>query len=303
LGDLLAGCTINTAEDEDDIPDFDFGVYQESPAEITRTVRSLESPVEGLKTTFILSNTGQCRLIQAQILDLNQGFEVVADAPALLFNAGQIFKFDYAWPPLEEGRHTITLTLQFLKPDGAQYNLPDREFVLALNLTLQLDSDGDTVPDISDCCPQRAGVPALSGCPDSDSDGFVEQNDKACPALKTDACPHAAQKAAGKDGCPDSDGDGVLDKEDCCPDTPGTIRGCPDGDGDGFPDAGSVCPDLPNDGCPDKTCGQNGGCPSCRTEYDKCKRCAEWGTDTNEKVICVSEEEYDCNPHEVCTCP
>jgi len=302
LGDLLAGCTIITKEGE--TPDFDFGVYQESLVDVDRTVRTLK-PVEGLETTFVLSNTGQCRLIQAQILDLNDGITVVKDLP-MLFNAGQSLKVDYAWPPLEAGQHTITLTLQFLKPDGAQYNIPGHEFVLVLNLTLQLDSDDDTVPDVDDCCPQTAGLPALRGCPDSDTDGFVERNDKACPALKTDLCPNAAQGAAGKDGCPDSDGDGVLDKDDCCPQTAGlpTLSGCPDNDGDGFPERNDkACPNLPVIDQDPGRCGKDNGKPICHTAYDKCTRKVEDGTNPDGSTK-YKDEEYDCNPHEVCDpCP
>jgi len=300
LGDLLAGCTINTQEGEP--ADFDFGVYQESPVDVVRTVRALK-PVEGLKTTVVISNTGQCRLIEAGVL---QGLEVIAKSPEILLNAGQTFTFDYAWPPLEEGQHTAPLMLQFRTPDGAPYNLPGREFVLALNLTLQLDSDGDGVADEEDCCPQTSGVAALSGCPDGDSDGFVDQNDKACRTLQADLCHDAAQVAAGHDGCPDSDGDGVLDKDDCCPSNSGTLRGCPDGDADGFPDAGSICPDLPNDNCPDKSCGQNGGCPNCRTEYDKCsvEVCEDkYNAETSQIEKDCRTEYHDCTPHEVCTCP
>jgi outer membrane protein OmpA-like peptidoglycan-associated protein len=54
----------------------------------------------------------------------------------------------------------------------------------------------------------------------------------------------------------DRDHDGVPDKEDRCPDQPGSPEtdGCPDKDGDGIPDIDDKCPDEPgpaeNQGCP-----------------------------------------------------
>lgn len=52
----------------------------------------------------------------------------------------------------------------------------------------------------------------------------------------------------------DSDGDGVLDKDDDCPNTPGTLNGCPDKDKDGIADAQDACPEVAGlaelNGCP-----------------------------------------------------
>lgn len=54
----------------------------------------------------------------------------------------------------------------------------------------------------------------------------------------------------------DRDGDGVADKDDKCPDTPGSVAfmGCPDTDGDGIADKNDTCPGeagpLANNGCP-----------------------------------------------------
>ena len=36
------------------------------------------------------------------------------------------------------------------------------------------DTDGDTVPDLLDACPQQAGLPDLGGCPDRDGDGVPD---------------------------------------------------------------------------------------------------------------------------------
>lgn len=267
--ELLAGCTLNPAEDEDTLPDFNFAVAQTSPVEITRAVRAL-NPVEGLATTFVLTNTGQCRLIQVQILDLNDGVRVVQDSPMLFINAGQSLELKYAWPLLADGPHTITLTLQFRKLDGSPYNLPGREFVLALNLTLELDRDGDGVPD------------------------------------KSDGCPDVPQGATGKDGCPDSDGDGVLDQDDCCPKASGlpALSGCPDGDGDGFPERNEKgCPHLPVVDQDPEHCGRDNGKPVCHIEYQKCTREVCEINPVTGAIVCHLEE-YDCDPYQVCEpCP
>lgn len=115
---------------------------------------------------------------------------------------------------------------------------------------IQIDSDGDGIPDDLDLCPQIAGPKELKGCPDTDGDGVADYED-ACPS-------HAGLKSLN--GCPDSDGDGVSDKDDECPNLPGTIanKGCPEGDrdNDGVIDSKDRCPDIPgtvaNDGCPEE---------------------------------------------------
>lgn len=89
---------------------------------------------------------------------------------------------------------------------------------------------------------------ALNGCPDSDQDGIIDNEDN-CPE---EFGPHENL------GCPylDSDEDGLLDFEDDCPNKKGSTatNGCPDSDGDGISDIEDSCPttfgqfDL--DGCP-----------------------------------------------------
>ncbi|XXF78715.1 outer membrane exchange protein TraB [Myxococcaceae bacterium GXIMD 01537] len=58
-----------------------------------------------------------------------------------------------------------------------------------------LDSDGDSVTDDRDVCPQEAGLVDRGGCPirDKDGDGFEDAVDK---------CPEVAAGAGGKNGCP-----------------------------------------------------------------------------------------------------
>ena len=108
------------------------------------------------------------------------------------------------------------------------------------------DTDGDSIPDKDDACPDVAGLRQYNGCPDTDGDGIIDSKDD---------CPQEAGLAAFN-GCPDRDGDGVKDSEDDCPDVAGPIanKGCPDTDGDGLFDNVDKCPtvygSVENQGCP-----------------------------------------------------
>lgn len=83
---------------------------------------------------------------------------------------------------------------------------------------------------------------------DSDGDGIVDKDDK---------CPNTPGSAA-LSGCPDADNDGVTDAKDDCPNEKGLIalNGCPDADGDGIADKDDKCPmekgPVSNSGCPNK---------------------------------------------------
>ena len=115
-----------------------------------------------------------------------------------------------------------------------------------------IDSDGDSIPDAQDMCPQTPGVARRGGCPvpDSDLDGLNDEVDK---------CPEKAGPVRN-DGCPitDRDNDGVEDAVDRCPDLAGVTRyfGCPipDTDRDGVNDEDDRCPKEPGsplaNGCP-----------------------------------------------------
>jgi type IX secretion system PorP/SprF family membrane protein len=87
----------------------------------------------------------------------------------------------------------------------------------------------------------------------------------------------------GNGKCTDKDGDGICDKEDSCPDEPGTKenKGCPekkedktikDKDKDGVPDDQDLCPDVPgpktNKGCPPNFADKDGD--GIRDDIDKC---------------------------------
>lgn len=118
-----------------------------------------------------------------------------------------------------------------------------------------LDSDGDSVIDRRDQCPNtpKGARVDVKGCPiDSDGDGVFDG---------LDMCPDTpAGVKVDSQGCPlDSDGDGVPDYKDKCPNTPKgekvTAEGCPvDTDGDGVVDSADACPTVPApgtaDGCP-----------------------------------------------------
>jgi OmpA-OmpF porin, OOP family len=118
--------------------------------------------------------------------------------------------------------------------------------VVAAEVVLAPDRDGDGVPDHLDRCPDVAGPSWFDGCPDTDGDGVPDHLDE---------CPDVAG-LAWLNGCPDRDGDGIPDHLDDCPDVAGvaTANGCPDADGDGIPDHLDECPDefgvAENDGCP-----------------------------------------------------
>ncbi len=112
---------------------------------------------------------------------------------------------------------------------------------------IEIDTDGDGVPDITDLCITLKGT--ANGCPDADGDGVADKDDQ-CKDVKG---------TAKYKGCPvpDTDGDGINDDDDNCPDVKGVKEnnGCPaDSDGDGIPDKNDKCPDAAgsaeNDGCP-----------------------------------------------------
>ncbi|HEU4573515.1 MAG TPA: OmpA family protein [Chitinophagaceae bacterium] len=99
---------------------------------------------------------------------------------------------------------------------------------------------------------------------DRDKDGVLDKNDE-CPDEPGTALTH---------GCPDKDGDGIADKNDNCPDVAGLAKynGCPipDTDGDGINDELDKCPTI-------KGVAKYNGCPvpdsdgdGVNDEEDKC---------------------------------
>ena len=145
--------------------------------------------------------------------------------------------------------------------------------MLGSNVTieLELNRDGDSIPDPRDKCPDQPedkdGFEDEDGCPDPD-------NDKDDVKDFEDACPNQPGKRTTDpktNGCPvgDRDKDGIADDEDKCPDEPEDKDnfwdedGCPDPDNDkdGILDTVDKCPNEPetlngyadDDGCPDDT--------------------------------------------------
>ncbi|MCR6720819.1 MAG: OmpA family protein [Chitinophagaceae bacterium] len=119
------------------------------------------------------------------------------------------------------------------------------------------DQDSDGIPDKDDKCPTVWGPAENNGCPwgDKDGDGVLDKDDK-CPDVKGDK---------ENKGCPwpDADSDGVPDKDDKCPNVKGLPRynGCPipDRDADGINDEEDKCPD-------EKGTAANNGCPEIKRE-------------------------------------
>jgi len=134
----------------------------------------------------------------------------------------------------------------------------------------KVDTDGDSVTDDVDSCPNEAEDRDLfddtDGCPDpdNDQDGIPDADDK---------CSMDAEDKDGyqdDDGCVDrdNDNDGVADAQDACPaevedrDTYRDGDGCPDPDNDkdGIVDTSDKCPNDAevingvddDDGCPDR---------------------------------------------------
>jgi OOP family OmpA-OmpF porin len=152
------------------------------------------------------------------------GWGVRADARLLL-------------PPSSQGGITedYEVLLSLSREFGGKRPTP--EVVEEVKPKVDVDTDGDGIPDSKDKCPKEAedkdGFQDEDGCPDPDNDG------DGIPDAK-DKCPNEAED---KDNFQDDDG---------CPD--------PDNDGDGIPDAADKCPDQPEtkngfqdeDGCPDE---------------------------------------------------
>lgn len=84
---------------------------------------------------------------------------------------------------------------------------------------------------------------------DKDADGVLDKDDK-CPNIPG---------SGSTQGCPDADKDGIADREDDCPHKKGirALAGCPlkDADDDGIADVDDQCPTVPGlapfNGCPD----------------------------------------------------
>lgn len=165
----------------------------------------------------------------------------------------------------------------YLLGEATGYNIFKHSLGLVIRFGETVDTDGDSISDKLDNCPDVAGLKEFKGCPDTDGDG-VKDSDDVCPnteglatmngcpdadsdgiADKNDMCPNAKGIKVNK-GCPDSDKDGIIDREDKCINTEGVVanNGCPwpDTDGDSVLDKDDKCPTVagvPSErGCPEK---------------------------------------------------
>lgn len=115
---------------------------------------------------------------------------------------------------------------------GAEVNLRLTKWVGADYRAKRTDSDGDTIADYYDECPDEPGGDD-NGCPlnrDSDNDGVADRRDK---------CPNEWGDSANGCPVPDMDGDGILDLDDECEEQAENYNGFDDTDG---------CPDeLPEE--------------------------------------------------------
>ena len=125
------------------------------------------------------------------------------------------------------------------------------------------------------------------GCPDRDNDGVAD---------KDDACPDQPGSVE-TNGCPDQDSDGIADKDDDCPTEAGTLQGCPDTDRDGIADKDDDCPTEAGTvkGCPDS---DNDGVAN---KDDKCPR--EAGPADNNGCPRIQDGDGDGVADDVDPCP
>lgn len=146
--------------------------------------------------------------------------------------------------------------INFITPIGAgfKFYLNDRwtiglEALMLPSFSDYLDGASDSRdPEDNDWLSTLSlGVSYRFSEKDTDGDGIVDRED---------ACPEIPGTSALL-GCPDSDGDGIADREDQCPLVAGlaTLMGCPDRDGDGIADTNDACPEESGlaqfNGCPD----------------------------------------------------
>ena len=160
-----------------------------------------------------------------------------------------------------EGTFSVADGVVVFEPDPAfvgdstlEYTISDADGnvsnVAAAVVEVQLDSDGDGMPDIDDRDDDNDGIPdALESTSDSDADGIADYLDL---DSDDDGIPDAVEAGDDGDNPVDTDGDGFADFVDEDSDADGLsdrVEGAVDTDGDELADYRDL--DSDNDGIPD----------------------------------------------------
>jgi PKD repeat protein len=134
---------------------------------------------------------------------------------------------------------TVTSPNSYPDPLNQGQNFYPTGTVAATVIAKPLDTDGDSIPDATDNCPNTAN-PAQT---DTDGDGIGDACDN-CPGVANPSQADSNHNGVG-DACdPDIDGDGVLNAVDNCPYTANANQS--DVDNDGVGDVCDNCPNKPN---------------------------------------------------------
>lgn len=145
---------------------------------------------------------------------------------------------------------------------------------------VQIDADGDGVPDATDNCPTTPNPNQENNDGDAQGDACDADDDNDGVADTTDNCQFAANPdqlnsdgdAQGNVCDPDDDNDGVADAVDNCPLVSNPDQA--DSDNDGIGDACETSPDTDGDGVSDAT----DNCPSTPTLTRLITTATDWVT-------------------------
>jgi hypothetical protein len=191
--------------------------------EIRCWVKARDEAVSGLKSQFVLTNTGGCEFLHPHLFDMADPLQpLTMTLPSFipLYDAeapgDSQLSLSYEWPALKEGAYTTTLALGVQNVKGAPGRLTllgTKPFSLTLEVIPLVDDDGDDFFGSADCCVGAYGT--VHGCPDEDGDGFAEfaETETSCADLLSDCC---AGNEGEEQGCPDRDEDGFVDLQNTC---------------------------------------------------------------------------------------
>jgi len=155
---------------------------------------------EEIRTALVTTEVVALRLIEGELPPVLQLGDYPWTVSGIVFNTGFLLPWmsTIQSTALYEGLTAEGRVLAHLVIDGTIAR-PDEPTPIPFGSSEEPDSDGDTVPDFEDDCPNVPGDPAFGGCP-----GYEEYED--------------------------ADGDGISDLDDLCPDLPGSMEngGCPE---------------------------------------------------------------------------